>query len=149
MMASGEAALARARAWIGTPYVHQAAIRGEGCDCLGLVRGVWREVYGTEPGPVPPYTPDWSECEGREALFEAAARHLVSVGSGEPDMPGMALLFRLRERGIAKHLGILARTGADATFVHAYTGHGVLESPLSLPWRRRIVARFSFPEVSV
>ncbi|MGB3409057.1 MAG: peptidase, partial [Jannaschia sp.] len=28
----------------------------------------------------------------------------------------------------------------------AYSGHGVVESPLSAPWRRRIVARFEFPE---
>lgn len=47
-----------ARRWIGTPYVHQAALRGAGADCLGLVRGVWREVLGEEPEPVPPYTPD-------------------------------------------------------------------------------------------
>ena len=31
----------RAR-WIGTPYRHQASLKGVGCDCLGLVRGVWR-----------------------------------------------------------------------------------------------------------
>ena len=32
-----------ARGWIGTPYLHQASCRGIGCDCLGLVRGVWRD----------------------------------------------------------------------------------------------------------
>jgi NlpC/P60 family putative phage cell wall peptidase len=30
------------RDWIGTPYQHQASLKGVGCDCLGLVRGVWR-----------------------------------------------------------------------------------------------------------
>ena len=29
--------VATARAWIGTPYVHQASVRGAGCDCLGLL----------------------------------------------------------------------------------------------------------------
>ncbi len=29
---------------------------------------------------------------------------------------------------------------------NAYTGHGVIESSLSLPWERRIAARFAFPE---
>jgi NlpC/P60 family putative phage cell wall peptidase len=33
---------AEARAWIGTPDRHQASLKGMGCDCLGLVRGVWR-----------------------------------------------------------------------------------------------------------
>jgi len=27
------------RDWIGTPYRHQASLKGVGCDCLGLVRG--------------------------------------------------------------------------------------------------------------
>ncbi len=33
-----------ARGWIGTPYIHQASLKDIGCDCLGLLRGVWREV---------------------------------------------------------------------------------------------------------
>ena len=39
-----------ARAWLGTPYRHRASTPGAGCDCLGLVRGVWRTLYGAEPG---------------------------------------------------------------------------------------------------
>ena len=46
--------VALARAWLGTPYHHQASLRGVGTDCLGLVRGVWRELYGSEPRPSPP-----------------------------------------------------------------------------------------------
>ena len=45
----GDKIIAEARAWIGTPYHHQAAVKGVGCDCLGLVRGVWRAVYGADP----------------------------------------------------------------------------------------------------
>lgn len=41
--------IVEARSWIGTPYHHQAALKGVGCDCLGLVRGVWRAVYGADP----------------------------------------------------------------------------------------------------
>ena len=36
------AIVAEARAWIGTPYRHQASLKGIGCDCLGLLRGIWR-----------------------------------------------------------------------------------------------------------
>ncbi len=28
--------------WLGTPYRHQGRRKGVGCDCLGLVLGVWR-----------------------------------------------------------------------------------------------------------
>lgn len=137
--------VATARGWVGTPYVHQQSRRGAGCDCLGLLRGVWREVLGAEPEPVPAYSRDWSEPQGDERLWQAAARHLVSK---EPMQAaaGDVLLFRMRDGSVAKHLGVQAETGARASFVHAYTGHGVIESPLSLPWRRRIVARFEFPK---
>ena len=41
--------VAETRGWIGTPYRHQASLKGVGCDCLGLVRGVWRACVGDEP----------------------------------------------------------------------------------------------------
>lgn len=31
------------RSWIGTPYHHQESVKQVGCDCLGLVRGVYEE----------------------------------------------------------------------------------------------------------
>lgn len=133
-----------ARGWIGTPYVHQQSRRGAGCDCLGLLRGIWRELNGSEPEPVPAYSRDWSEPQGEERLWQAAARHLVAKDLSDAAV-GDVILFRMRDGSIAKHLGVQARTGTAASFVHAYSGHGVIESPLSDPWRRRIVARFEFP----
>ena len=134
-----------ARGWIGTPYVHQASVLGAGCDCLGLVRGVWREVFGAEPEPVPAYTRDWSEPQGDERLWRAALRHLRAKRLDQ-DAPGDLLLFRMRQGAVAKHLGVQAETGISPTFIHAYSGHGVVESALTPPWERRIVARFAFPE---
>jgi len=134
-----------ARGWIGTPYVHQASSPGAGADCLGLVRGVWRDVFGTEPEPVPAYTRDWSEPQGDERLWRAALRHLRPKplsGAAAGDL----LLFRMRRGAVAKHLGVQAETGISPTFIHAYSGHGVVESALTPPWERRIVARFAFPE---
>lgn len=145
----GLRARAIARDWIGTPYLHQASLRGAGTDCLGLLRGIWREIYGGEPEPVPPYTADWSEPAREELLWAAARRHLITIeapAGSAPQAPGEVLLFRMRAGAVAKHLGIAAAVGTEPSFVHAYTGHGVVESPLSAPWRRRIVARFQFPE---
>ncbi|WP_226621674.1 NlpC/P60 family protein [Alloyangia pacifica] len=133
-----------ARGWIGTPYLHQASVKGAGCDCLGLLRGVWREVIGAEPEPVPPYSRDWSEPQGDEALLRAALRHLRAKPM-QDEAPGDVLLFRMREGAVAKHLGLQARAGAGARFIHAYSGHGVIESALSAPWCRRLAARFAFP----
>ncbi len=137
--------VAEARRWIGTPYRHQGAARGIGCDCLGLVRGVWRALYGAEPEVPPAYTPDWAEPQGEERLWAAAARHLVPATLAEA-RPGDVVLFRLRSGAVAKHLGIQSETGAGPRLIHAYSGRGVVESPLTPPWARRIVARFRFPE---
>ncbi|MDF1801578.1 NlpC/P60 family protein [Thalassovita sp.] len=134
-----------ARGWLGTPYRHQCSVKGAGTDCLGLLRGVWRDVIGPEPEDVPNYSRDWSEPQGDEALWRAALRHLAPKPVGD-EAPGDVLLFRMRDRGVAKHLGIAGDIGARPTFIHAYSGHAVVESPLSQPWRRRIVARFAFPE---
>ncbi|MFD1511067.1 NlpC/P60 family protein [Lacimonas salitolerans] len=139
------AVVTAARGWIGTPYLHQASRKGAGADCLGLVRGVWREVWGCEPERVPPYTADWSEPQGDEVLWRAAERHLRRVARDD-QRPGDVLLFRMRAGGVAKHLGIAAQVGATPTFIHAYSGHAVVESPLSAPWARRIVARFRFQQ---
>ena len=75
--------VARARDWIGTPYRHQASCKGAGTDCLGLLRGVWREVLGAEPEAVPGYTPDWAE-PGRSEELLAAAGPGVLLGSKMP-----------------------------------------------------------------
>jgi len=133
-----------AREWIGTPYHHQASVAGVGADCLGLVRGIWREIYGREPTEVPGYTRDWSEASGRETLLDAARRHLVEKNVAQPK-PGDALLFRLRPSLPAKHVAILA---TEATMIHAMERAPVAEVSLSSWWRRRTAAVFSFPGVS-
>jgi len=139
------AALALARRWLGTPYCHQASCRGAGADCLGLLRGVWREVYGAEPEAPPPYTPDWGETGGDEALLAAARRWLTPL-SPERAAPGDILLFRMRAAGPAKHVGLLASPGLDpGRLLHAYSGHGVCETHLTRAWRLRLAGVFRLP----
>lgn len=144
----GNAVVSVARDWIGTPYVHQSSVRGAGTDCLGLLRGVWREVLGGEPEKVPAYSMDWSEPQGEERLWAAAMRHLEAKPL-EAVAVGDVLLFRMRAGAVAKHLGIQGRVGSESSFIHAYSGHGVIESALTAPWARRVVARFAFPEEGI
>lgn len=142
---SGHQVVARARGWIGTPYVHQASCRGAGTDCLGLLRGLWRELLGSEPEEVPPYTADWSEPQRVEELLLAASRHLHPVKQGEA-RAGDVVILRMFDHAIAKHVGILAeRAPGRETIIHAYSGHGVVESPLTPDWSRRIAGVFRFP----
>ena len=136
------AVVTAARGWIGTPYLHQASVRGAGCDCLGLLRGVWREVFGAEPEAVPPYTMDWAEPQGTEVLLGAARRHLVEKPVADV-APGDVLVFRMRAGAVAKHVGLMS---GQAGFIHAFSGHGVVESALTDAWRRRVVGCFGFNE---
>ena len=133
--------VAQARQWIGTPYLHQASLRGCGCDCLGLVRGVWRTVYGSEPEDVPAYTADWGEATAEEHLLDAALRHFSPQPRGVIES-GDVLVFRWQAGTPAKHIGIA--TSAHS-MVHAHAGACVSEVPFGV-WGRKIVACFSFPE---
>lgn len=140
------AIVAAARSWLGTPYVHQASAKGAGTDCLGLIRGVWRDLYGAEPEIPPPYGPDWNErawfrSAREEPLLAAARRHLAPRSIAE-EKPGDVLVFRVVRDGPAKHCGIL--TGKDR-FIHAYAGRVVVESWLSRWWRERLAGVFGFP----
>ncbi|HZL30399.1 MAG TPA: NlpC/P60 family protein [Pseudolabrys sp.] len=135
--------VAQAREWIGTPYRHQASLKGVGCDCLGLVRGVWRAVIGEEPERAPAYAPDWAEAGGVEALADAAARHLTAI-ERDAFKEGDVLLFRWRDNLAAKHAAIVT---ASDKIVHAHDGAAVAEVALAPWWRRRIAYVYRFPGV--
>lgn len=136
-MNTREAALAEARRWIGTPYRHQASVRGAGADCLGLIRGVWRALNGAEPETLPPYPGRW-DAGGDDLLMQAAERWLIPIDEAEP---GDVLLFRLKPGLPARHCGILS---SSDTLIHAYWGRAVSETALTPWWRRRIAGRFQF-----
>ncbi|MDV2986349.1 UNVERIFIED_CONTAM: NlpC/P60 family protein [Methylobacteriaceae bacterium AG10] len=143
-----ERIVAEARAWAGTPYRHQASLKGVGCDCLGLLRGVWRAVLGPEPEEAPPYAATWAESahDGSDPLLAAARRHLVPVA--EPPAAyrpraGDVLLFAFRAHLPAKHCAIV--TGS-AAMIHAHDGAAVTEVALTPWWRRHLVHAFRFPD---
>ncbi len=135
----GAVILAEASTWIGTPYRHQGSRKGVGCDCLGLVRGVWRAVYGSEPESPSAYGADWWVRGDDERLLEAAMRHcrrrwgpcgrcrarrLAAVPlarSCRPSMPPLSV----------------ARTGSSTP-----TKAGVIASPLVLNGGARHCRRF-------
>jgi NlpC/P60 family putative phage cell wall peptidase len=142
MRTAERAALVRAGAvsevltWLGTPYLHQASQKGQGTDCLGLVRGVYRHLFGKEPELPPAY----SRRAGREeTLVAAAARHLTPVTSPEP---GDVLFFRLRRSLPISHCGILI---AKDRFVHAHDGQCVTSASLEGFWGEKLAAAYAFP----
>jgi NlpC/P60 family putative phage cell wall peptidase len=130
---------AAARTWIDTPYRHRASLRGHGADCLGLVRGLYRDLIGAEPLALPVYNLVPRRDEG-ELIFEAASRALQPAG---PEiMCGNILLFRMRPRDPMRHMGVMV---SATDMVHAASGRGVKCITLTPWWRRHCSAIFDFP----
>lgn len=129
---SPDVIVATARGWIGTPYRHLAATRGAGCDCLGLIRGVWAELYGVVPA-VPAYRADRRDL--RDLLAEAESR----LDRCELQAGAIAV-FRLGAR--PRHCAILV---APNRFIHAQEQIGVVEANLTEGWAKRLVGCFAFP----
>ena len=150
------AIVCEARSWIGTPYRHQASLKGVGCDCLGLIRGVWRALYGDEPEAVLPYTPDWAEAGKREILAETAARHLTPVAleqfalwgraccfAGAPALPSPSMRPSSRN-AVASVPPVALRL---RRMVHAHDGAAVAEIALAPWWRGDWHMRSGFQEL--
>lgn len=131
-----------ARQWIGTPYHHQQSLKGCGCDCLGLIRGIYSELYNHPPALHTPYTRDWAEASGEETLIKAAGAHLKQIDINQ-HAPGDVLIFRFRKWMVAKHAAIESYEGR---MIHAIEQSSVSEVSLSPWWQRHIAAVFRFPE---
>lgn len=141
---ANEHALIAARGWIGTPYRHRASLRGCGADCLGLVRGVWRECVGPEPVELPIYSPRWDEADGHDVLLNAFQEVFQPMSQCDA-APGDLVVFRLKAGQNCKHTGILSALAHGHGLIHAYSRRGVVECSFDSAWRRRAAAYFRFP----
>ncbi len=137
--------VAAARGWVGTPYRHRAALRGVGCDCLGLLVGVWREVYGTEPPALPNYRADWRDGSHATELQALAEQWLVPGTMVGPLAPGAVLLFLIGASVLPRHCGIVVGEGR---LVHAQERLGVVEGNLGDGWLRRVAGVWRFPDIA-
>lgn len=111
---------AHARAWIGTPFVRQGALRGAGADCIGLVRGIHSELCGALVA-APAWRDDWS-CGPDEPIIRGLAEHVLRIPLASA-RPGNIVTYRVGRKRAA-HVGILTDRGV----IHAWEHCGVTES---------------------
>lgn len=142
-MTSRDQIISIGRRWIGTPYVHQASLEGVGADCIGLIRGIYRELYGVEPAENINYSRDWGDSNKNEAILAVGDRYFNPVPVDKAS-PGDIVALRWREGLVAKHVMLLSY---DGKAIHAYNKAPVSEIHLSNWWRKKIVAAWSFPGV--
>jgi NlpC/P60 family putative phage cell wall peptidase len=140
-MIEAEQVVAAAKEWLGTPYLHQAAKKKLGCDCLGLILGVGRELGVDLPDKVPPYSASWRDPQAG-SLLQEQADHFLKRQSDRPPCPGDILLFRMRRDLPAKHCAILTTTDQ---MIHAQEGVGTIQLAFDAPWQRRLAAHYTFP----
>ena len=87
-------------------------------------------MLGPEPEAVPAIRADWSEPGAAEDLLAAAGGTSSAVRAGEAGA-GRRVVLRMRDGGVAKHVGILARSPL---------GHADADPCLFRAWRGRIAA---------
>ncbi len=132
-----------ARTWLNTPYHHQASTKQIGTDCLGLILGIYKELYGNLPETLPNYSPDWAESSNIETMLNGAQKHLTEIPI-HTAKPADIAIFRFRPNTIAKHAAILM---PENKMIHAMENTKVSEVNLGPWWKRRIAATFQFPGV--
>lgn len=130
-------AIARVRAWVGTPYVRGASLRGVGADCLGLIEGVALELTGRPIRPRGAFRPDWSAMT--DLLAEGEARGFVPIAVAQVQ-PGDVVAIRYTSR-TPEHLAVMT---SERHMVHASEIAGVVEVHLA-QLRKRIAAAALFP----
>lgn len=136
------------RSWCGTPYRHRCIKKGRlgGVDCLGLVIGVYSELYHVPLKKmalaIPEYSPWWAEETGQELMVEGFRNNPDSVEIPPTDLiPGDIFVMRMKYNGPAKHCGFMS---FDHRIIHAYSGHEVIETDIPPGWERRIRYGFRF-----
>lgn len=133
-----------ARTWIGTRYHHQAAVKGAGCDCIGFIIGLYREVTGLETAAIPPYSLTWSEASREDILINMMSDHLDRIPINKAK-PADMIVFRFKPEYVAKHAAVLS---SQNTMIHTQERFKVQEVHLNPWWTRRITAAFRFRNVS-
>lgn len=124
--------IAEARSWIGTPFHWQAATKGAGCDCRGLVYGVARALDLPESRSLYAGISDYSEKVPVRLLKAGLAATLQQVT--EPK-PGDVLL--MTAGGKPQHLGIFTGSGVVHCWGRGAKGVGqqVMEHPAPVAFR--------------
>ena len=143
-----EQAVAIARQWLETPFVHQGRTKGAGVDCAGLVVQVGREMGNVSMGEDPRIDYSRHPLVGNK-LFKTIAEHgrLLDASEYKPnDIPkGCVILFWVEKRGRPRHMAI--STGPDR-MIHAWFEAGkVVETYLGPYWHQRIAAVFDWKEI--
>ena len=110
--------------WVGTPFHDCASVKGQGCDCIGLLKGVYTAVGIVQPFDMPAYPPQWFQHHDEPKFLNGLASYGARrVKEGQP---GDIAMYNYGRH--AAHGGIIID---ERTIVHAFMPIGrVTKGPL-------------------
>ena len=141
-----EMVIAEAREWLGTPFHHQASVKGAGCDCIGLVKGVGVALGIVDYDPNSALAKSFSnypKLPDSKRMREGLATWLINIPFSEASVGDILFMSWGRD---PMHVAIKT----DCGIIHSYSGiKKVIEHALDEEWNRRIVAAYRYPALRV
>lgn len=134
--------VAEARTWIGTPFHHNACLKGVGVDCIHLPIGACKNI-GAIPSDYE--APAYSSNPDGVTLREHCDRNMISVPK-DAMRPGDICLFAIDID--PQHVGIVGdyRYGG-LSVIHSVYKRGVIETRLMFSRALQFVAAYRIPGV--
>ena len=114
-----ELVVAEARTWLRTPYVHRAAVKGEGVDCGMLIIEVFGNALGIPKPDVGNYSSDWYLHQDEPVYLNWLSKYADRIEEGQR---GDIAMFNFGRH--AAHGGIVV---GDGLMIHAYRQNGNVE----------------------
>jgi NlpC/P60 family putative phage cell wall peptidase len=137
----------QARTWLGTPFHHQARLKGKGCDCLGLVVGVVDELGLEDANGMKLAAHDeitYSRQPDGAYLTEKLTGLLAEIPASEARAGDLAL-FKVREN--PQHLAILTDYEGTLGMIHCFApARKVVEHRLDDDWKSRMIKAFRWQQ---
>lgn len=125
----------QAQTWLGTPWHHQARLKGVGVDCVGLLIGVCRELNIA----IEDYQ-EYGRFPDGYHLAKELERQLIKKTS--LPMPGDIMLFRISR--MPQHIAICSPMG----LIHAHQGvMKVVETSMPPYWDTHILGVYQLKGV--
>ena len=114
------AVVAEARTWLGTPWVHQAAIKGQAVDCAMFLISVFLRAGVISPFDPRPYPRSWFVHQHEERFLNSIVNHFKCQEVQPADArPGDILMYRIGH--CYAHGAILI---APALVMHSFAKNG-------------------------
>jgi NlpC/P60 family putative phage cell wall peptidase len=84
-----------ARTWIGTPFKHDAEVKGAGCDCAHLLNAVYSRAGKIPHLKFPQYPPDWFKhaADPEKYIVEEMKKHFREIKETEAKAGDVVVMF--------------------------------------------------------